>query len=412
MRRLQRKKKPSEQHGASNESFFKKVQTKIEVGSANDKYEVEADRMADSVVNKQAATPNKFTSTTADVQQKPLAEQITPLVQKSSAEEEPQAKLQRMEEEEAAQAKLQRMEEEEPQAKLQRMEEEEPQAKLQRMEEEEPQAKLQRMEEEEPQAKLQRMEEEEAAQAKVQRKEQAGATVSSKTEAKLNSKSSPGKPMDAKTRAQMESGFGADFGHVNIHTDANAIAMCKELGAHAFTYGNDIYFNEGKYDPENTPNKHLLAHELTHTVQQKGMVQRKVQRFSYGTGTPPDSDYSVVPAAERPRVNKALGIIKKIIDNPKKYKRCHDFFSNNNPGNTSLKDVFDRMNVWFDKDNSVWGSSHPSKDIAYSSETWRWGRWSLAGVFVHEMMHLAGQHNEATDDRAIKKCGLPDIDKK
>ena len=432
MKRPRRKPRPQEVQQPQSEPFFKKIQTKIAIGKADDPYEREADSVADKVVSSGKNGAANLSTT-------PLANQISPLAQRST-EEETQAKLQRQEEEEAAQMKIQRQEEEEaaqtkiqrmgeeeePQAKLQRMgEEEEPQAKLQRMEEEEPQAKLQRQEEEEAQAKLQRQEEEEAAQTKLQKQEEEEAqaktqnqtpktpTVSSKVETQLSNKKGRGQAMDSKTRQKMESGFGADFGHINIHTDATAIAMCQELGAHAFTYGNDIYFNEGKYNPDHAPDQHLLAHELTHTIQQKGAIQKKLQRApKFASGAAPFPEYQEVDPAQRPRVNKALRIIKKIIDNPNKYKACHDFFQNNNPGNTTLAEVFDRLNIWFDTDNSVWGSSDPPNEIAYSAETWRWGRWSLAGVFVHEMMHLAGQDNEATDDKAITKCGLPDIDKK
>jgi peptidoglycan hydrolase-like protein with peptidoglycan-binding domain len=89
--------------------------------------------------------------------------------------------------------------------------------------------------------------------------------------------------MDAATRSEMESSFGADFGRVNIHTDAEAVQMSKELGAQAFTHGNDVYFNKGKYNPGSGEGKHLLAHELTHTIQQTGMVSGNLQ-FTIGDG--------------------------------------------------------------------------------------------------------------------------------
>lgn len=75
----------------------------------------------------------------------------------------------------------------------------------------------------------------------------------------------------------MEQGFGADFGAVNIHTDSEAQKMNEQLGAQAFTTGNDIYFNEGKYNPNSSEGKHLLAHELTHTLQQSKGIQKKEQ---------------------------------------------------------------------------------------------------------------------------------------
>jgi peptidoglycan hydrolase-like protein with peptidoglycan-binding domain len=97
------------------------------------------------------------------------------------------------------------------------------------------------------------------------------------TESKLKNNPGSGSKLDSATRNEMESGFGADFRNVNIHTDSTAEQMSKELGAQAFTHGNDIYFNKGKYNPQSKEGKHLLAHELTHTIQQKGMIPAKLQ---------------------------------------------------------------------------------------------------------------------------------------
>jgi len=74
----------------------------------------------------------------------------------------------------------------------------------------------------------------------------------------------------------MSSSFGVDFRGVRVHNDSEAINMNKELHAQAFTHGSDIYFNKGKYNPQNAEGKFLLAHELTHVVQQSNNVQRKV----------------------------------------------------------------------------------------------------------------------------------------
>ncbi len=66
----------------------------------------------------------------------------------------------------------------------------------------------------------------------------------------------------------MERRFGVDFRGVRVHTDSNAVQMNKELNAQAFTYGRDIYFGAGRYNPGTSTGKRLLAHELTHVVQQ------------------------------------------------------------------------------------------------------------------------------------------------
>ncbi len=88
----------------------------------------------------------------------------------------------------------------------------------------------------------------------------------------------PGRPLDHTTRSFMESRFGANFGEVNIHTGLQSIQMNRDLNAHAFTVGSNIYFNRGMYNPQSRAGKHLLAHELTHVVQQRAgghALQRK-----------------------------------------------------------------------------------------------------------------------------------------
>jgi hypothetical protein len=80
--------------------------------------------------------------------------------------------------------------------------------------------------------------------------------------------SSPQGGMDAETQSSMERRFGADFSAVRIHTDAVSAHMSRALNAHAFTIGRDIYFASGQYAPRGDRGRHLLAHELAHTVQQ------------------------------------------------------------------------------------------------------------------------------------------------
>lgn len=76
--------------------------------------------------------------------------------------------------------------------------------------------------------------------------------------------------LDAGTRSQMETAFGESFGDVRVHTGKPAGEAAEELGARAYTRGRDIYFNEGEYNPSTLEGRELLAHELTHVVQQRG----------------------------------------------------------------------------------------------------------------------------------------------
>ncbi len=78
-----------------------------------------------------------------------------------------------------------------------------------------------------------------------------------------------GEAMDHETQSTMEDSFGTDFSHVRIHTDGEAIELNRQLRAQAFAFGEHIYFNQGQYAPGTDEGNSLLAHELTHVVQQR-----------------------------------------------------------------------------------------------------------------------------------------------
>jgi hypothetical protein len=80
---------------------------------------------------------------------------------------------------------------------------------------------------------------------------------------------SGGSPLDLDTRTDMESRFGQDFSNVRVHTDSAANESAKSVNAQAYTVGSDIVFQSGNYDPGSDAGKHMLAHELTHVVQQR-----------------------------------------------------------------------------------------------------------------------------------------------
>ena len=96
----------------------------------------------------------------------------------------------------------------------------------------------------------------------------AAPTVDKATEQSIASLSSGGIPLPAPVRSYMEPRFQADFGAVRIHTDAHANELAGSLQAKAFTVGHNIVFGAGHYAPESESGKRLLAHELTHVVQQ------------------------------------------------------------------------------------------------------------------------------------------------
>jgi hypothetical protein len=108
----------------------------------------------------------------------------------------------------------------------------------------------------------------------LQRSPSGGLQTTSGFAGRLQSSLSGGSAMGAPVQQGMESAFNADFSRVQIHTGPTAVSLSNEIGAKAFTYQNHIFFNDGNYQPETQNGRFLLAHELTHTVQQGAAVKR------------------------------------------------------------------------------------------------------------------------------------------
>jgi hypothetical protein len=317
--------KPSSHHAQQhkgNQPFFA-PQTKLEVGKPGDKYEREADAVAEQVVQKQAKpeflTPTPFFNNdnpffppakpkqaplqkkedrgteSQEIQEKPLAESITPKIQFSAPAAPPTENsdencVQRASSESLATESLSETGNSTVQTKCAECEKQEKQNAQLKSEGGTPvQAKCDSCSAKESLAQMKEMGAEETPLHGV--------------ESSLQASRGGGSPMDDQTRSSMERGFGADFSGVKIHTGSEAVQMNKELGSHAFTSGNDIYFNEGKYDPASKGGQTLLAHELTHTVQQ-GASSTQVQK---STDTPPKDEKGKDEEAKMPNPNAPTG---------------------------------------------------------------------------------------------------------
>ncbi len=104
-------------------------------------------------------------------------------------------------------------------------------------------------------------------------------TVTPQFEQTLERAAGGGEALPAPTRSFMESRFGWDFSAVRVHRDAQADTLARDVNARAFTLGDDIFFARSQYQPDRPSGQRLLAHELTHVVQQsEGRVARKIQR--------------------------------------------------------------------------------------------------------------------------------------
>ncbi|MCT7948239.1 DUF4157 domain-containing protein [Ancylothrix sp. C2] len=109
----------------------------------------------------------------------------------------------------------------------------------------------------------------------VQRREAIeGGEASSHLESRINQAKTGGRHLETPLRRKMEGAFGTDFSKVNIYNDSTADRLNRSLSARAFTTGNNIFFKRGEYNPNSSSGQELLAHELTHVVQQGGEIQR------------------------------------------------------------------------------------------------------------------------------------------
>ena len=259
------------------------IQKKITVEQANDKYEQEADRVAEKVVSNNEEKK---------LQQKPI---FTTIQRKETDEDKTQLK----EEEE----KLQTKEDEEE--KIQTKEYKEEIKQKEELEEKNLEENpILKKEEENKKEEIQRkiIQFKEPIQRKTEvRFFRKSNTVSPEIEQEIKFTKSLGNPLDKKVRNEFEPKFGVSFKDVKIHTGSYSVSLNKKLNSQAFTYGKNIYFGAGKYNPETISGKKLLAHELTHVVQQRG---NHLSKYSVSPTKPKIQKFSL---------RKAWGWIKKTV---------------------------------------------------------------------------------------------------
>lgn len=288
----EKNKKPQAGSGRENS---KAIQTKLSVNEPGDQYEQEADSVASAVVNntrnaggpkakgaggiQRLSTPaedEKLGTNDArmkrdkDIQEKPLMRKTDEPEKKEKKgiqkKDEPKKEEEKMKGAESIQKKGDPEKEKKGVQKKDdpKKEEEKDGAK----------AAVQKMDAPEKEKKeVQKKDDPKKEEEKptVQRKAETGSPdAGSAVSDQLSRLEGKGKPLPESTLREMQAGFGRDFRDVRIHNDSEAAALSDDLQAQAFTHGRDIYFNSNKYDTSGSEGKFLLAHELTHVVQQTG----------------------------------------------------------------------------------------------------------------------------------------------
>jgi hypothetical protein len=122
-----------------------------------------------------------------------------------------------------------------------------------------------------------------------------------------------GRPLDPATRGDMEQRFGHDFSQVRVHADAAAGASAKEMDAKAYTVGNDIVFGAGHFAPASASGRQLLAHELTHVVQQSGAGTRVQKKDANALDDKAKAIIAAAQDATKPIAARAIAAVKAIL---------------------------------------------------------------------------------------------------
>jgi hypothetical protein len=195
-------------HAPQRRPLINPLQAKLAIGQPNDIYEQEADRVAEQVMTMAPPTPPNIQRQLEEIQPKSLAERITPIVQRQEEEAT---------DEDSLQTKCETCEQE----------------------------------------------------GQVQRSANEIVQAQPDLESRLNVSKGGGNLLPDEVRSFMEPRFKAEFSHVRVHTDGEAVQMNRELGAQAFTHRNHIYYGAGKAPAKDE----LTGHELTHVVQQTGKLQ-------------------------------------------------------------------------------------------------------------------------------------------
>ena len=246
-----------ETHRANNnasvamETSIESVQSKLSIGKPNDFYEQEADKVADEVVQ-------KINSPVNDVHfsEKKIQRQVLPLIEE--------------EEEKSAQTKPEITSLQHQEIPSMEEEEDENEMVIAKSEISSPQRQeISSMEFEEEEEQLATKPEISYLQhQKIDTSQELAGTTNLETS--IERERGLGEPIEKPLQSKLEQGFGADFSQVKIHNDTTSDRLNQAIHAKAFTTGEDIFFKAGEYNPESFEGQKLLAHELTHVVQQTG----------------------------------------------------------------------------------------------------------------------------------------------
>ncbi|MBN1189682.1 MAG: DUF4157 domain-containing protein [Dehalococcoidales bacterium] len=122
------------------------------------------------------------------------------------------------------------------------------------------------------------------------------ASVPENLEKRINDARGSGQNLPGDVREPMERAFGADFGDVRVHTDSEADSLNRRINARAFTRGQDVFFSRGEFNPASTDGRKLIAHELTHVIQQEAVPVRRQASSRKAKNNPQTDSYDAIHA--------------------------------------------------------------------------------------------------------------------
>jgi hypothetical protein len=327
---------------ALGNQLMQSVQPKLEVNAPNDSYEQEADRFADQVTSAPAQRASKEPEKKKDdqaAQKKPLAAQATPLIQRAGKADEkkkddktaqkagkaPDEKkkddktAQKMPVQRAGKADEKKKDDKTAQRAGKAPDEKKDDKAAQKMpvqrattaptSDDEEMAQAKRAHPAQLDDEKEKKKDDQAAQKMPVQREAADTTAAPlDVEQDVERQKHGGRPLTGTERQYYEPVFGADFSRVRVHDDAEAARAADSLNAKAFTQGSHIFFGSGYHQPNDTPGRQLMAHELTHTLQQGGAQPAAPTRSAPGAHA---SAGPVQRQTDAPVENAPAGLIQR-----------------------------------------------------------------------------------------------------
>jgi hypothetical protein len=208
---------------------------------------------------------------------------------------------------------------------------------------------------------------------------------------------SPGRPLDTQTRAFMEPRFGHDFSGVRVHTDVKAAESARAVNALAYTVGGDIVFGDGRYSPGMLTGKQLIAHELTHVLQQSHSAEaiKQLKRMDGGAENRFEKEADIQAEHITHSQDGMATTVQRQLDRPILQRQAED------RATSAQRRPYPRVKVWINSFIPHERVEGPPFHDCFAGDNRGFSSDPNASSRTHQLIELVGASNVSADIRRI-----------